>query len=182
MPIPNYVAFLRGINVGKRQVQMTKLKSAFDKMGFTESQTILATGNIVFYSSNENIVELTTQIENDLEKLFGFPVEVILRTGAHMKKLLTSDPFKGIKITPDTRLYVTYLSLPHASVLPIPYTSPEKEYTIFKVTDTEVFSTLVLGPDTRTVEVMAIIEKEFGKEVTTRNWNTVLRVVDATTE
>ncbi len=179
MPTPNYVAFLRGINVGKRQVQMTKLKSAFDKMGFSEVATILATGNVIFNSDNDDIVKLTESIEYDLEKIFGFPVHVIVRTAAAIKKLLTSDPFKGIKVTPDTRLYVTYLSEPHESSLPIPYVSKDKEFKIMKVTDTEVISMLILAPETRTVEVMAIIEKEFGKNVTTRNWNTVVRLADA---
>lgn len=181
MPTPNYVAFLQGINVGKRQVQMTKLKSAFDKMGYSGVNTILATGNVVFYSDNEDKAKLTEAIEYDLEKLFGFSVHVILRNASEIKKLLLSDPFKGIKVTADTRLYVTYLSEPHESSLPIPYISKDKEFKIIKVTDTEVISVLILSPDTRTVEAMAIIEKEFGKNVTTRNWNTVVRVADATT-
>lgn len=180
MPTPNYVAFLRGINVGKRQVQMTKLKSAFDKMGYSDVATILATGNVIFYSDSDDAKKLTEAIEFDLEKLFGFKVEVILRSAADIKKLLTSDPFKGIKVTADTRLYITYLSELHESSLPIPYVSKDKEFTIIKVTDTEVASVLMLTPDTRTVEAMAIIEKEFGNNVTTRNWNTVIRVAEAT--
>lgn len=180
MPTANYVAFLQGINVGKRQVQMTKLKSAFDKMGYTEVSTILATGNVVFYSDIDDILKLTESIEYDLEKLFGFPVRVILRTAASIKKLLASDPFKGIKVTPDTRLYVTYLSEPHESSLSLPYFSKDKEFKILKITNTEVISILVLTPDTRTVEAMEIIEKEFGENLTTRNWNTVVRIADAT--
>jgi uncharacterized protein (DUF1697 family) len=180
MPKPNYVAFLRGINVGKRQVQMTKLKSAFEKMGYEDVSTILATGNVVFSSDEEDMHELTRRIEYDLEKIFGFPIKIIIRSSSQIKRLLNSDPFKGIKVNADTRLYVTYLSETHESSLTTPYISKDKEYSIIKVTPTEVMSVLQLSPETRTVEAMAIIEKEFGKHVTTRNWNTVLRVAAAT--
>lgn len=174
---PNYAVYLQGINVGKRQVQMTKLKSAFEKMGYAGVKTILATGNVIFFADTDDQVKLTNDIEHSLEEFFGFSVKVIVRSLKDIQAVIDKNPFKGIKETPDTRLYVTFLSEPHTSSLPIPYVSPEKEFTILKVTDTEVFSVLVLGKDTLTVEVMAIIEKEFGKNLTTRNWNTLLKSV-----
>lgn len=174
---PNYAVFLRGINVGKRQVQMTKLKSAFEKMGYKEVRTVLATGNVVFYADTSDKKQLAVDIEHSLEQFFGFSVKVIVRSIDEINALIAQNPFKGIRETPDTRLYVTFLSEPHKSSLSIPYISPEKEFTILKVSDTEVISVLVLGKDTRTVEAMAIIEKEFGKNVTTRNWNTLLKSV-----
>jgi len=159
---------------------MTKLKSAFEKMGYTEVKTILATGNVVFYADTNDVAKLTEDIEYDLEKLFGFSVRVIVRSAADIKKLLDSDPFKGIKVTPDTRLYVTFLSEGHESSLKIPYLSPDKEFKIIKAGKSEVLSILVLGKETRTVEAMAIVEKEYGKNVTTRNWNTVVKLAEAT--
>ena len=179
MANPNYVAFLRGINVGKRQVQMTKLKSAFEKMGYPEVRTVLATGNVIFYSDIEDVHTLTQNIEDGLQKIFGFSVRVIVRSIADIKKLLDSDPFKGIKVTADTRLYVTFLSDKHESSLKIPYLSPDKEFKIIKAGKSEVLSILVLGKETRTVEAMSIVEKEYGKSVTTRNWNTVVKVAGA---
>jgi hypothetical protein len=40
-----------------------------------------------------------------------------------------------------------------------------------------VLSVLTLVPNTRTVDLMKILEKEYGKQVTTRNWNTILRIL-----
>jgi uncharacterized protein (DUF1697 family) len=147
-------------------------------MGFSSAKTILATGNIVFYSDSSDIVALTEIIESGLEKIFGFSVSMTVRTIEDMRTLLKSDPFRGIKITADTRLYVTFLSESHGSTIKLPYTSPDKEFYILKANDSEVISVLHLGKDTRTVEVMAIMEKEFGKHITTRNWNTIVRVVE----
>ncbi|MGI0020618.1 MAG: hypothetical protein ACREAY_09125 [Nitrososphaera sp.] len=47
------------------------------------------------------------------------------------------------------------------------------------VPDGEVFSVLTLSPDRRTVDLMKILEIEFGKKITTRNWNTVSRILKA---
>ena len=47
------------------------------------------------------------------------------------------------------------------------------------VSDGEVFSVLTLSPDRRTVDLMKILEIELGKKITTRNWNTVCRILKA---
>ena len=91
-------------------------------------------------------------------------------------KDLSGHPFKKIKTTPQTRLYITFLSDKTSSKLKIPYESPEKDFSILSVTKNEVISVLTLSANRSTTDVMKILEKEFGKKITTRNWNTVVKI------
>lgn len=90
--------------------------------------------------------------------------------------MIDTNPFKNISVTPETRLYVTFLLGKPKHNLQIPYESHEKDFKILSVSNGEVISVLTLSPKRRTPEAMTIIEKEFGKNVTTRNWNTVVKI------
>jgi uncharacterized protein (DUF1697 family) len=94
-----------------------------------------------------------------------------------IQELADSNPFKKITVTPQMRLYVTFLSEKPKSSLKIPYESPEKDFKIVRVSNNEVCSVLTLSPNTGTVDAMSVLEKEFGRKVTTRNWNTVIKLL-----
>lgn len=180
MPHPpiKYIAFLRGINVGgNKKVPMADLKKMLEKMGFENVKTLLASGNVLFETEKTDPKILIRKIEKQFEATFGFISSIIIRTFADLEKLKASDPFKGITVTPETRLYITFLAEKSASTLPIPYTSPEKALRILRVTDHEICSVLTLNPKVDTVKLMGFLEKEYGKNVTTRNWNTVMKII-----
>ena len=48
MPSTQFVALLRGINLGKRRIRMDALRNAFIDMGFADARTLIASGNVVF--------------------------------------------------------------------------------------------------------------------------------------
>ncbi|MDQ3193556.1 MAG: DUF1697 domain-containing protein [Bacteroidota bacterium] len=171
-----FIAFLRGINVGgNRSVKMEELKKTFESSGFKNVKTVLASGNVIFETKQSNTTAISKKIEDDLKMDFGIEINVMIRSIEELKSLADADPFKGIDVTPETRLYVTFTSEKFKSKLKIPYETPDKNFKILRVTDNDVCSVLTLTPENKTVELMGIIEKEFGKKVTTRNWNTILR-------
>ncbi len=49
--MPRYIAFLRGINLGKRRLPMSQLRSSFEELGFSDVKTFIASGNVVFSSN-----------------------------------------------------------------------------------------------------------------------------------
>lgn len=172
-----YVALLRGINVGgNKQIKMDDLKKTLATLEFSNVKTLLASGNVLFETVKTKEGTLAIAIEETLLKAFGLQVGVIVRSIENIEKLIASNPFKGIKVTKDTRLYVTFLPEKVKSTLKIPYTSPEKDLKILSASDTEVCTVLTLSPDRNSIDLMKIIEKEFGKKVTTRNWNTVVKI------
>lgn len=178
MPVQKrYAAFLRGINVGgNKKVPMADLKKALEKAGFAHVKTLLNSGNVLLDSSLDPR-KIGKEIEAVIQKAFGFPSSVIIRSVEDLLKLQASQPFKGIPVTKDTRLYVTFLSGKPESGLKIPYVSPDGSFRILSVSETEICSVLTLMPDARTPEAMGILEKEYGKTITTRNWNTLEKML-----
>ncbi|MGE5626009.1 MAG: DUF1697 domain-containing protein [Bacillota bacterium] len=172
------VAFLRGINVGgKKLVPMAALKKIFEKMGCREVRTVLASGNVRFTPKDGKLTAKV--VEATLEKSLGFEVNVMLRNVSELAKIAKSDPFKGIRIGKQTRLYVTLLAQKPKRKPRLPYKTPDFPFTILKVTGGEVLSVLELSPKGGTLDAMAVLEEQFGKALTTRNWNTVTKLLAA---
>jgi uncharacterized protein (DUF1697 family) len=172
-----FVALLRGINVGgNKKVPMADLKTVFEKLGYKNVKTILASGNVIFEAPEKNTDKLAKTIGPAMEKKFKFPIPLLIRPASGIEKMLAKDPFKKIKVTQETRLYVTFLPEKTKSKLPIPYKSPDGSFEILRMEDDALFSHLDLTK-TGTIEVMNVLEKEFGKNITTRNWNTVQKLV-----
>jgi uncharacterized protein (DUF1697 family) len=175
---PLYIAFLRGVNVGgHKPVRMEALKAVFAAMQFQNIRTILATGNVLFNAPKYTDVALARVIEAILAETFGHPIGVIVRRIEDLKALADDAPFKKVRLTPDSRLYVTYLAEKPTSTLQAPWQSPGKELRIVRITPLDVCSVVSVTPDHNSADAMAFIEKEFGKNVTTRNWNTIEKIL-----
>ena len=174
-----YIAFLRGINVGGHAlITMADLKKTFEKMGFKHVRTFLASGNVVFESEQTDKAALTREIESGLKAVFNKEINVILRSLDDLKKFQSSEPFKGITVTPSIRLYITFLSeKSRPGTIALPYTSPQKEFSILHATALKIFSVIDLSKGKGTPDVMNILKNEYGSNITTRNWNTILKVL-----
>ncbi len=174
-----YVAFLRGINVGGHAIiKMPILKAAFEKMGCEDVRTVLASGNVTFAAGQADEEALRAEIELGLKRALKMDVGVLLRKRDDLERLRSSEPFKGIDVTPDIRLYVTFLAdEAKTPAITIPYAPPGKGMRILSVTATELFFVVDLGKGRGTPEAMAVLEKEFGSKLTTRNWNTIMKTL-----
>jgi len=170
---------LRGINVGgHKKVPMAALKKAFESMGFKDVRTVLASGNVVFEAPGKDPHRDLT-ISQGLEKAFGFPVPVILRTVRELRAIVAAEPFKGAPSGPNVRLYVTFLAQKKPGLSGLRPPSSVKGVSIVRVAPGEIFSVVALSPDVGTPDLMAFLEKAVGKEVTTRNWQTVIKLASS---
>jgi uncharacterized protein (DUF1697 family) len=159
---------------------MDALGKAFAAMGFKNVRTLIASGNVLFEAPSGNREKLVKKIDATLTKTLGHDIRTIVRTAEELRALAAAEPFRGIRVTPRTRLFVTFLSEKPSTSLKIPYVSPDKSYRILSRSDGELCSVLVVGPQwARNLRQMNILEKEFGKGVTTRSWNTILRILRA---
>jgi uncharacterized protein (DUF1697 family) len=75
-----YVALLRGINLGKRRLQMTRLKALFGELGFAGVETFIASGNVIFSSRAGDTGRLEARIARHLEASLGYGVDTFVRT------------------------------------------------------------------------------------------------------
>ncbi len=170
-----HVAFLRGVNLGKRSVKSAELLAAFQAMGFGNVKPLLASGNVVFDGDSPN----ARSIEGALQAHFGFPIGTVLRTQHQLRQLIALDPFAGRAEDNDTKLYVTFVDDLNARSLPMPC-QLDGDFEVVTLTDSEVFILAHRLPNGRFGEGMEQIWKHFGKKRlwTSRNWNTVLKAAN----
>ena len=92
--MPTFIALLRAVNVGGTgKLPMTDLTRLCSKAGFTDVQTYIASGNIVF-DSNKSAHEVKAALEASLKRYAGKPVGVAVRTGPEMAAVLEANPFR----------------------------------------------------------------------------------------
>jgi len=167
-----YVSLLRGINVGgHKKVPMADLRKLLEKHGFRNVKTLLASGNVVYESDPEKADRLSALLEDH----FGFAIPVLTFLFETIEKILDSDPFRTLEIKEKTKLYVTFTRRKPSLYMNIPYVAEDGSFGITGVIDTAIFSFVDLEK-TGTLDAMAFLEKEFGKDLTTRNYNTVMKI------
>lgn len=171
-----YIAFLRGINVsGHHKVPMAQLRVEMETLGYTNIITILNSGNVLFDSKNHDEEKLEQKISEHLEKIFGFPIPTMVRSAETICQLLDNDPFKDIVVTKDIRLYISFLKKTTEADIQTPWTSEDTAYTILLKQDKTILSVLDVSIN-KTPKAMKALESFFGKNITTRNWNTIKRI------
>ena len=172
-----YVALLRGINVGgHHKVPMAQLKQEFQALGFTAIQTLLNSGNVVFEGDPVEEESLEKMLADHLSHSFEFPIPVLVRGVADIKNSIHAAPFKNIEVHKDIRLYVTFFKEIPAKTMDFPWVSDDGSFQILLVKNKMVFSVLDVS-QTKSTDAMNVLEKIFGKQITTRNWNTLLKIV-----
>jgi uncharacterized protein (DUF1697 family) len=95
-----YVAFLRGINLGRRRIKTPELIGHFEAMGLEDVATFRASGNVVFADpGSEAESKLQRRIEGELNERLGYDVAVFLRSAVEVSAIAAREPFdaKAIK-------------------------------------------------------------------------------------
>jgi uncharacterized protein (DUF1697 family) len=86
-------AFLRAINVGGRVVAMERLRVLFAELGFSNVETYIASGNVIFEARTAPTRKGEARIEAHLEQSLGYEVATFLRTPAELSTLRDQPPF-----------------------------------------------------------------------------------------
>lgn len=170
----DYVAFLRGINLGKRNaLRMDDLRGVCGDLGWASVNTHLQTGNVVFSSSEPDLEVLATQLENALLERGLLAVSVMLRSRAEMVDIAEENPFEAFE--PKNR---TYISLLRHSVVPVglePHRVGELE--LVRLRPAEVLPHRI--PEaTQDVYPNAVLERKFKTPATTRYWSVFQAVLE----
>jgi len=162
-----YAAFLRGVM--PTNCKMPELKKAFENAGFTDEKTLLGSGNVIFDAPKTPIPALERKVEAAMQKSLGRSFLTIVRPIDELRALIESDPFKGVKLKPDSKKIVTFLRKPPTGLdLPI----EQDNARILKLEGNDLFT--VYSPTPKGPVFMKLIEKAAGgKEQTTRTWDTV---------
>ncbi len=173
---PTHAAFLRGVS--PMNVKMPALKSCLEAGGFTAVKTVLASGNVVFRTRAAAAPASWPAVARRCERAMTDGLDrsflTIVRSLDALEKMLADDPFARFRLGPKDKRVVTFLrEAPATARLKLPLKFEEAR--ILAVADDAIFSTYVPSP--RGAAFMVLIEKTFGKAVTTRTWETVQKVV-----
>jgi uncharacterized protein (DUF1697 family) len=104
-----FIALLRGINVsGQKKIKMTDLKNLFEDLKFTNVETYIQSGNVLFSTKSNNTKSIKSKIEKGIEAQYGYTVRVILKTPDELGTALKKNPFLKNKDT--GKFYYTFLS------------------------------------------------------------------------
>ncbi len=171
--MPRYVALLRGVS--PMNAKMPELKACVETLGFTDVKTLLSSGNVIFNGPKKSEAALAKLLEAGMAKHLPRSFPVIVRTTDHLRALLKSDPYSDFRISPKAKRVVTFLTQPHTEKLSLPIALHDAK--ILAVKGNEVFSVYVANE--RGPVFMTLIEKTFGKNVTTRTWDTVRKCAEA---
>ncbi|MET9118715.1 DUF1697 domain-containing protein [Streptomyces longwoodensis] len=176
-----YAALLRGINVGgSRKLPMGDLRTLMEGLGYTGVRTYLQSGQAVFASDHGDEDSLAAELAAAVAERFGFAVDVIVRDHAYLRAVAEACPFPAADLQPK-QLHVTYFSAPvdaarFAGVDPAAH-APEE----FRLGDRALY---LYAPDglgrSKLAEQLSRPRVTKGLVATTRNWNTVLKLVEMT--
>ena len=93
-----YIAFLRGINVGGHNVKMNVLCEQFEAVGLAKIETFIASGNVIFESRSADTAQLEATIEKQLALSLGYEVATFIRTRAEVAHLAAYAAFSEEKL------------------------------------------------------------------------------------
>src|SRR5436309_15835190 len=109
--MPVIVSMLRGVNVGgNHKIKMEALRALYESLGFSDVQTYIQSGNVVFRTKATGLAALGKKIEDGIEAQFGFRPAVILRTMEELRTAIAGCPFAGREGMEPGKLLVTFLS------------------------------------------------------------------------
>ena len=171
--MPRYVAFLRGVS--PMNAKMPELKRCFEEAGFTGVRTVLSSGNVVFDSRPLAQRTLERRAEAAMERSLGRTFGTVVRSVTHLRSLLEAEPFAEFDLPANSKCVITFLrgAPPPNLALPI-----ERDgASILRVQDGEVLSAYV--PSEKGPVLMQLLERTFGKAVTTRTIETVRKCIVA---
>jgi uncharacterized protein (DUF1697 family) len=166
-----YAALLRGVM--PTNCKMPELKKAFEQAGFTDVVTVLGSGNVVFNAPAAKVAAVERKAEAAMHKHLGRSFSTIVRSIETLEAMLASDPYGKFKLKPGSKRVVTFFRVVPTARLKLPDEIDGAR--IYAIKGSEAFSAYV--PGATSPVFMVLIEKTFGKDITTRTWETVEKIV-----
>ncbi|MDS2173167.1 DUF1697 domain-containing protein [Nesterenkonia sp. CL21] len=199
---PWWCALLRGIGPGNPNMRNEKLRGVVEDLGFSEVASVISSGNVIFRAASDHTdrglpehdggalgsaarAAAEARIQAALQDQLGIAGGTVLRSREELAALVASAPFGDREHARTSYLTVTFLKDPGAfadpagaavvDALGAPPSSAIQVVgvhgpagAVLAVTDT----TATGSPD-----VMAWLERRLGKDITTRTWRTVERIL-----
>lgn len=172
-----FAAFFRNLNLGRPgSPDRAQFVEAMEAAGAREVASVLSHGNAAFSAASEvRAIRLMDAACGYLRANCGWNSAVHVRSFDYLSRLIETKPFADAPTDDVHERCVTFL--PANVALPaLPLGNARRDLEVFHASPTEAFSITRLV-DGRPGAVNARLERLTRAPLTTRNWNTVLRVI-----
>jgi len=114
--MPRYVALFRGINVGKaKRIAMADLRALLAKLGYTDIQTLLNSGNAVFTGAAGSAAQHAERIRTAVSRKLGVDALVIIKSRKDLDGIVAGNALQDLA-TDASRLLVAVTNHPRELV------------------------------------------------------------------
>jgi uncharacterized protein (DUF1697 family) len=175
--MPNFVALLRGINVGGRNlIPMAALRACFEQLGFDDVATYIQSGNIVFASAERRTPTLVVRIEELLSATFDYDASVVVRSRTQMRSIVDRAP-RGFGAEPATYRYdVLFLKPPLRSNTALVGVPTREGVDQASSGPGVLFFSRLISRASQS-QMSKIVSMPIYRQMTIRNWNTTMNVL-----
>lgn len=159
------VVFFRAVNVGGHQKfqpsKLAKELAAFNVVNLGAAGTFVVRENVS-----------AARLRAEILRRLPFAPELLIHPAAAVRELIACEPFRDAPVGKDLGWFVSVLAKAPRAVPALPFEQPAGA-------KWEVRLTAVRGPFVLSVRRLgetyanAVVEKQFGRPATTRNWNTL---------
>ena len=173
-----YLALLRGINVsGHNMIKMDALKKMLENMGFQNVETYIQSGNVFFESEEENAASIGFKIKQEISKVFGYDVPVIMVCKTDLELCFKNNPYLKEKECDIKKLYVAFISKELSPLaindLKISNFKPDEA----SINSNRIYIKYAIGAGKTNLD-QKYIEKKLSVVATMRNWNTITKLLE----
>jgi uncharacterized protein (DUF1697 family) len=175
----NRIALLRGINIGPRQrVSMPELRELIEGLGYTDVETLVQSGNVVF-TARARPATLEQKLEEEIERQLGVDPKVVVRTRDELAAAIEANPFDVPK--DPKNLHVTFLAgePDEAAVKKLEDADLAPDELRFR--GREIYILYANGAG-RSELAKQLGRAKLGVAATDRNWNTVTKLLEMADE
>lgn len=175
-----YVALLRGVNVGgKNLVAMPAVKAFFEAQGFEDVATYIQSGNVIF-TSTERSAALVARIEAGLSKAFGYAARVLLRSRQQLRRVVGEAP-AGFGTRPALYRYdVIFLKEPLSASEALERAPARPGVDQVSAGSGVLYFSRLIRKASQS-RMSRIMSSPMYEQMTIRNWNTTTRLLELMT-
>jgi uncharacterized protein (DUF1697 family) len=172
-----FVAFLRAVNVGGRIVKMDELRKYFAAMGLANAETLIASGNVIFYARTKSAAGLEKKIADGLKKALGYEVKTFVRSADEIAEVAKQQPFPAARAKTAKVLLVGFVDAPVETAVAHKWMSYKSAVDDFQVKGRELYWLCQIG-QSQSPLFKVPIERKLGIPITFRNMNTVRKIAE----
>jgi uncharacterized protein (DUF1697 family) len=148
---------------------MSALRECLEAAGYVDVRTVLSSGNVAFTTRTTAVPALERRLSADIASGVGRAFGLTIRSVDALSRVVDADPFQAFAVPPTAKRVISFLSHPATSAPPLPIERDGVQ--ILALVGRELFTAYL--PHPKGPVFMTMLERAFGKEITTRTLDTV---------